>query len=101
MPLVEIRCDHTTDKKVCKRTDTVPQFTRALSEIGKVRNRKRRSDDERQPKYFCPAHRRKHPNMSPTIVGVKRDLMEHKSFEIIDGELIPLRGGDVYGAKAS
>lgn len=91
MPLLPGLCDH----KGCDSEDTTPRFTVSLKQIPHVRSRKRRQGDGRQPKWFCKKHRRLHPAVSPT--GGERMHRTSKSYEIVDGKLVPLRGGEVYG----
>lgn len=41
----------------CDAPDAQPQFTRAMKEV--------RGPKDREPKYYCTKHSRKHANVSP------------------------------------
>lgn len=91
MPLSEIKCDHPG----CRDTDTKPKFTKRLVDI--VGNTRGWRNANSQPRYYCRKHWKLHRGVSPTTG--EQMVRSHKSYELVDGKLVPLKGGDVYARR--
>lgn len=82
------RCQVVVGKKrrVCNIPDARPTFTTRLSEVTR---------HNPQPRWVCEGHMAKFPSVEAISGGEK--VVYHKSYEVIDGEMIPLPKEEQYG----
>lgn len=73
----------------CGATDAHPKMTTTLAEV---------SERNPQPRWVCAKHWNKFPSIE-SVTGTLRHLLDVKSYEIKNGELVPLPKGDQYAQK--
>jgi hypothetical protein len=74
----------------CGNEGATPRFTKALRDMGR---------NDAQPKFICKEHDRRFPAVDAFTGEPAKNLRGVKSFDVRpDGALVPLKGGDQYGA---